>query len=481
MKTPLNISFSNQLAYIDRKLLDHASSLSKRQPSSHSLSSQQGAAVPLSQQATLIELEQQFINYPQSQTLPSARRKRSMVLRDKSKHTPPEAVADEVDLQSGAKRRKLCRHDSTASAHTFAAKEPASLRKARSLVAGDVGCVPQPQHAFGARQPQAPPMVMPAIPSRDVALARLRMLLSREAKQRTDDTRMMIAAERPNSLIFDNDLHLFTVEWLLSVQGPAGDVCQQLRRHLRASLETRFHAVWLFNRYATRLPSARFNPFLMPLEQREDAYQHQLRGKLVREIALGCLAIAAKFHHDFLPPLKPLTAEQFLHALGEEHPVTFDNFELMQNTILKSFNYIVYQPTSQAYLQEIWKACSTLHIIQDSALDLWRTNVRTRVLEFIETCLHEQDAMSYSVAHLTAGALLEALHVQEMHRQCVDHSDSQYWAQNVVECMETPDEMRVCVACVSNEICDAMGIARNALLNCRDWIMTVWVGEIAEQ
>ncbi|KAG8737959.1 hypothetical protein FRC12_016959 [Ceratobasidium sp. 428] len=151
----------------------------------------------------------------------------------------------------------------------------------------------------------------------------------------------------------------------------------------------------------------------------------------------------------------------------------------MQNTILKSFNYIVYQPTPQAYLQEIWKVCSTLQGVRDGNLHLWHTEVQARALEFIETCLHEQDTMSYPVGHLTAGALLEALHVQELHKQCLEHSDSQFWEQHADE--QIGDGPRVCVACVSNEICDAMGIERNALLGCRDWIMTVWVGEITEQ
>ncbi|KAG9102856.1 hypothetical protein FRC06_000970 [Ceratobasidium sp. 370] len=331
-----------------------------------------GTTIPLSQLPTLIQLEQQFITYPQSRSISGVRRTRSKLLREESEYTPPEANAGsftnsyEAGGESDAKRRKLCRHDSTASAHTFIARVPASLRKARSLVAGNVGHISQTPTVFGIEGSMAPPIAVLTIPPQDAALARLRALLLREAKQRTDDTRLMMTAERPNSLMFDDNLRYMTVQLLLSLKGPAGDACMPLRRHLRASLETRFHAVWLFSRYAIRLQDSRFNPFLMPCGKKEEAYQRQLRGKLIQELALGCLAIAAK-----------------------------------------------------------------------------------------------QEAMNYPVSHLAAGALLEALHVQELHQQCVAHSDYQYWAEHVSERgEERSSEVRVCVACVSNEICDAMGIAR---------------------
>ncbi|KAG8746145.1 hypothetical protein FRC10_006011 [Ceratobasidium sp. 414] len=373
MQTPPNISFSRHLAYIDQKLVDYASRIPKGQPLNH---------------------KQQFITYSQSQSISGVRRTRSRLFRDESEHAPPETNAgsftsshNETGDESDAKRRKLCRHDSTASAHTFIAKEPASLRKAKSLVAGNVGRISQTPPVFGVEAFTVPPIAVPSIPPQDAALSRLRALLSREAKQRTGDTRLMMTAERPNSLTFDDDLRFMTVQLLLSLEGPAGDACMPLRRHLRSSLETRFHAVWLFSRYAIRLQDARFNPFLMPYGK-EDAYQRQVRGKLIQELALGCLAIAAKFHHDFLPPLRPLTADQFLDMLGDDHPIVFDDFELIQNTILKSFDYIIYQPTPQAYLQEIWKICPTLQVIRDGHLRFWRRDVRAHTLELIETCLH---------------------------------------------------------------------------------------------
>ncbi|QRV86804.1 hypothetical protein RhiJN_14822 [Ceratobasidium sp. AG-Ba] len=484
MKTPVDTSFSRRLEYIDQKLLDHLASLPENQSTvplfPPGLEPEPKVIVlPLSQAPTLIELENQFINYPRSKRNSGTRRTYSKALREEFEHSPPEANDSSLP-EIDAKRRKLCRHEST-SAHTFMTTESASLRKAKSLLAGNVAATPQSLTTIGLPGFQVPPIFIPAISQQAAAANRLRMLFSREAKQRTEDTQLMIDAERPDSLMIDDDLRSSMVEWLLSVKGPAGYECKPLRRHLRASLETRFHAVWLFGRYAIRLPDARFNPFLTPYGGQEDPYQVQLRERLVREIALACLAVAAKFHHDFLPPLKPITADQFLCMFDEGQPVAFDDFELIQKKILKSFNYVVYQPTPQAYLQEIWEVSSSLQVIQDTGLKLYRTEVQARTLELIETCLHEQESMSYPVFHLAAGSLLEALHIEELHQQCALHTLSGNWECEPLGQTRGPDscEGHVCVACVSNQICDALVIPQNTILSCRDWIMTIWVGEIA--
>jgi hypothetical protein len=149
----------------------------------------------------------------------------------------------------------------------------------------------------------------------------------------------------------------------------------------------------------------------------------------------------------------------------------------VQNTILKSFGYIIYQPTPPAYLQEIWKVCPTLRTIRDGNLTAWRTNARVHALELAENCLlgksvqnsdtclaltvlHiDQEAMNYPVSYIAAGAMLEALHVYELHQQCDAHSEGRYWDPQDDVDMETSPEVRVCVACVSKEMCDAMQIA----------------------
>ncbi|KAG8726555.1 hypothetical protein FRC12_023276 [Ceratobasidium sp. 428] len=115
MQTPPNMSFSNHLAYIDQKLADHVSSLAKRQFPNHTprfppgLTPRQNAVVPLSQRPTLVQMEQQFITYPQSRSLSGVRRTRSKMLRDESEPTPPETDAldpsNEADQESDAKRR----------------------------------------------------------------------------------------------------------------------------------------------------------------------------------------------------------------------------------------------------------------------------------------------------------------------------------------------------------------------------------------
>lgn len=44
-------------------------------------------------------------------------------------------------------------------------------------------------------------------------------------------------------------------------------------------------------------------------------------------VPLNSVNLALQFHRDFLPPLLPMMAEQFLDLLGDRHPITFDDFE----------------------------------------------------------------------------------------------------------------------------------------------------------
>jgi hypothetical protein len=137
---------------------------------------------------------------------------------DISTEVNPGPFSNSHEHEHDAKRRKLRQQGSTASAHTFVAREPASLRKARSLVAGDVKVEYQPSVVTSAERSKVPPITVPNIQPRDAALVRLRTLLARETKQRADDTRLMIMAQKSTSLMFDNGLRLEMVEWLLSVR-----------------------------------------------------------------------------------------------------------------------------------------------------------------------------------------------------------------------------------------------------------------------
>ncbi|CAE6344999.1 unnamed protein product [Rhizoctonia solani] len=422
------MSFSHQLAYIDKKLIEIASSRRVDTPTDY-VATPRPAKRPVPSDS-FIELEQArssaLILRPIKLAIP--RRTHSKVLREQKGYTPPESqqVSSQAELEHDAKRRRLRKNESTASAHTFVATEPASLRKAKSLVAGNVDKVSHPLVLSHNSNAFAAPITIPTIQPRDVAIIRLQHLLSRESNQRAEDARLqMVSLERrPYTLKFDAELHFSTANWILTVQAPTDYEHRSIRRHLRSHLETRFHAVMLFTRYATRMSPSEFNPFLVPRREVESPYHRRVRERLAEEIALGCLVIASKFHRDFLPPLSPMLADQFLDLLGEEHPIGFDDLELVQNTIMRSFGYILYQPTPQAYIQELWDSCPMLQSIQDGNLELVRSPLQTKALDLLEACFLESESIDYPVAYLTAAAILEAIHLQELHFQCHAHSYS---------------------------------------------------------
>ncbi|CAE6434732.1 unnamed protein product [Rhizoctonia solani] len=470
--TPQDLSFSHQLAYIDEKLIEIASSRRNDTPTECYVTPRPGKRP--AQTDSFVELEQTRSSLASRPAqLAAPRRTHSKIVREQNGYTPPEHLQSVGhEPENDAKRRKLRKNDSI-SAHTFSAAEPASLRKAKSLAAGDVNEAPGPLPMVNHPYTIASPIVVPTIWPREAALTRLRRLIQREADQRAEDARLRMAAleHRPSSVKFANELHFDATNWILTVQAPADYEYKSIRRHLRSHLETRFHAVLLFSRYATRMSSSGFNPFLVPRSEVENPYQRRVRERLIEEIALGCLAIATKFHRDFLPPLSPLTADQFLPLLGEEHPVSFDDFELVQNMVMRSFGYILYQPTPQAYIQELWNTCPMLQNIQDGNLELHRSPLQTKALELLEACFFEYESIDYPIAYLTAAAVLEAIHVHEMHFQCRSHSYSHAkWEP------PKPNKPWVCAACVHIEICTAMQIHLDALTSCRDWIMTTWMG-----
>ncbi|CAE6441482.1 unnamed protein product [Rhizoctonia solani] len=489
--TPQGFSFSHQLAYIDERLIEIAASRRNDTPTERYLTPRPEKRPAPSDSFVKLEQAHSLAFAARPVQLAAPRRTHSKVIREQNAYTPPEPQHTiGHGLEHDAKRRKLRKNEST-SAHTFAAAEPASLRKAKSLVAGDVNEAPRPPAVVNCSNTILSPMVVPTIWPREAALTRLRCLIQREADQRAEDARLrMVSLEQQSSSVkFDTELHFNLTNWILTVQAPAHYEYKSIRRHLRSHLETRFHAVLLFSRYATRMSSSAFNPFLVPRREVESQYQRRVRERLIEEIALGCLAISTKFHRDFLPPLSPMSADNFLNLLGDEHPVSFDDFELIQNTIMRSFGYILYQPTPQAYIQEIWNTCPMLHNIQDGNLELHRSPLQTKALELLEVCFFgkfgrilpvlipadnrgaEYESIDYPIAYLTAAAILEAIHVQEMHFQCRSHSYSHLkW--------EAPQDNRprVCAACVHIEICTAMQIHLDALTSCRDWIMGIWMG-----
>ncbi|KAH7340124.1 hypothetical protein B0J17DRAFT_306637 [Rhizoctonia solani] len=299
--TPQDLSFTYHLAYIDDRLVEVAASRRNDTPTEYY--STPRSVKPPAQSDSFVEREQvrssTFASRPAQLAAP--RRTHSKVIREQNGRTPPESqLTIGHELEHNAKRRKLRKNEST-SAHTFAVAEPASLRKAKSLVAGDVNQATIPHPVVNSSNTVAPPMVVPTIWPREAALIRLRCLMQREADQRAEDARLrMVSMEQRSSAVkFDTELHFDTTNWILTVQGPAEHEYKSIRRHLRSHLETRFHAVLLFSRYASRIASSAFNPFLAPRREVESQYQRRVRERLVEEIALGCIAISTKVMRQY--------------------------------------------------------------------------------------------------------------------------------------------------------------------------------------
>lgn len=50
------------------------------------------------------------------------------------------------------------------------------------------------------------------------------------------------------------------------------------------------------------------------------------RLRIIWDIAMSCLALAVKFHRDFLNPLSPIYSRDFL--VVAPHPMSHDDFEV---------------------------------------------------------------------------------------------------------------------------------------------------------
>lgn len=159
--TPQDLSFTYHLAYIDDKLVEIAASRRNDTPTEY-YSTPRSAKRP-AQSDSFAELEQARSSVFASRSAQPAvpRRTHSKVIREQNGHTPPDPqLAIGHELEHDAKRRKLRKNEST-SAHTFAVTEPASLRKAKSLVAGDVNQPTVLHPVVNSSNTVALPMIVP--------------------------------------------------------------------------------------------------------------------------------------------------------------------------------------------------------------------------------------------------------------------------------------------------------------------------------
>ncbi|KAF9032400.1 hypothetical protein BJ165DRAFT_1535090 [Panaeolus papilionaceus] len=139
-----------------------------------------------------------------------------------------------------------------------------------------------------------------------------------------------------------------------------------LTDQLQHSPETRFHAVWMFLRYFWLIDygtqSSGFDADGEYVYPGEDAEEKMLRSLLIWDAAVGSLALSVKLHRDFLDPLLPVYADEYL-ALAP-HSIGMEDFENAQRDIFSALDYML-GDTPQPLMDELWRALPSLRQLLD--------------------------------------------------------------------------------------------------------------------
>ncbi|KAG2122730.1 hypothetical protein DEU56DRAFT_719750, partial [Suillus clintonianus] len=124
------------------------------------------------------------------------------------------------------------------------------------------------------------------------------------------------------------------------------------------------------------------------------------------DIALGSLALCVKFHRDFLAPLSPVYAYEFLDLA--RHSVSYEDLEVSQRDILAACGFSLGSITPQGLMDELWLALPTLRKATEALKDGWKS-VQVEIWDRLFDALIEPDVLQFPVSVLTASALLDGL------------------------------------------------------------------------
>ncbi|KIM43949.1 hypothetical protein M413DRAFT_25456 [Hebeloma cylindrosporum] len=180
---------------------------------------------------------------------------------------------------------------------------------------------------------------------------------------------------------------------------------------LQNSPETRFHAVWMFLRffYLTLSPALESysttkiaDPILSPIVRTvlaKDGLDLYLW-----DIAVACLSLSVKFHRDFLEPLLPVYASEYVaiapHALG------LDDLENAHRDVLSALDYRL-GVTPQLLMDELWCALPSLRALLD--FDEGWENAMKNAWFFLFDALQEPDVLQLQISRLTVVALMDGI------------------------------------------------------------------------
>ncbi|KAG6805939.1 hypothetical protein H0H92_013344, partial [Tricholoma furcatifolium] len=191
-----------------------------------------------------------------------------------------------------------------------------------------------------------------------------------------------------------------TTHTLSATSSPAphpGPTPLNLHCQLSTSPKTRFHAAYLFLRFFRAVERGNLSTKTTTSTQCQWAHELDARGKLLVtwNLALACLAISVKYHRDFLDPLLPVYAWEFMrletglqarmqHAgaslgvhnanISAEHHETdlslgptqiligYDDFETAHRDLLAALDFRL-GDTPQGVLREAWEAMPALRVV----------------------------------------------------------------------------------------------------------------------
>ncbi|KAH7910085.1 hypothetical protein BJ138DRAFT_1194245 [Hygrophoropsis aurantiaca] len=143
------------------------------------------------------------------------------------------------------------------------------------------------------------------------------------------------------------------------------------------------------------------------------------RESVTWDIAIGCLALSVKLHRDFLPPLNPVYASDFLELAP--HEITHEDLEVTQRDLLLAFSFCIGSNTPQSFLDELWIASPTLRKVVECVNGGWEI-VQKEIWEKLFDSLLEPDILRFRISLLTAATLLDSL-VVSLARQYKSHAD----------------------------------------------------------
>ena len=107
------------------------------------------------------------------------------------------------------------------------------------------------------------------------------------------------------------------------------ETVDNLLDQLQTSHETRFHACWMFLRYFYLLMTSESSRFRAagPDGLYRSKLEQEGRELVVLDISVACLSLSVKFHRDFLEPLLPVYANEYL--VLSPHGMSYDDLEVV--------------------------------------------------------------------------------------------------------------------------------------------------------